>query len=43
MSGQSGPPLVGAFPGSLGGQSHSTHDTMTSPGPHSCPFWHRSG
>jgi len=25
------------------GQSHSTHDTVISPGPHSCPFWHRSG
>jgi hypothetical protein len=26
-----------------GGQSHSTHATMISPGPHSCPFWQRSG
>jgi hypothetical protein len=25
------------------GQSHSTQDTVISPGPHSCPFWHRSG
>jgi hypothetical protein len=25
------------------GQSHSTHDTMINPGPHSCPFAHRSG
>ena len=25
------------------GQSHSTHDTVIRPGPHSCPFWHRSG
>jgi len=28
---------------SAGGRSHSTHDTVISPGPHSCPFWHRSG
>jgi hypothetical protein len=28
---------------SAAGQSHSTHDTVISPGPHSCPFWHRSG
>ncbi len=26
-----------------GGQSHSTQLTVISPGPHSCPFWHRSG
>jgi hypothetical protein len=26
-----------------GGQSHSTQDTVIRPGPHSCPFWHRSG
>jgi len=26
-----------------GGQSHSIHETMILPGPHSCPFWHRSG
>jgi hypothetical protein len=26
-----------------GAQSHSTHDTVMRPGPHSCPFWQRSG
>jgi hypothetical protein len=25
------------------GQSHNTQDTVIRPGPHSCPFWHRSG
>jgi hypothetical protein len=29
--------------GQRGGHSHSVHDTMIKPGPHSCPFWHRSG
>ena len=33
------PPLVAR----AAGQSHSTHDTVIRPGPHSCPFWHRSG
>jgi len=26
-----------------GGQSHSIHETMILPGPHSCPFPHLSG
>jgi hypothetical protein len=25
------------------GQSHSTHDTVIRPGPHSCPFSHACG
>jgi len=25
------------------GQSHGIHETMTRPGPHSCPWLHRSG
>jgi hypothetical protein len=33
-------PLLGSL---AGGQSHSTHDTVIRPGPHSCPFWQRSG
>ncbi len=37
-----GPP-PGPLPDGPGGQSHSTHDTRTMPGPHSCPFEHRSG
>jgi hypothetical protein len=33
------PPLVARAVG----QSHSTQDTVIRPGPHSCPFWQRSG
>src|SRR5262249_36726077 len=32
-----------SFPSRLGGQSHSSHDTVISPGPHSCPLLQRSG
>jgi hypothetical protein len=28
---------------SAGGQSHSDQLTVIRPGPHSCPFWQRSG
>jgi hypothetical protein len=28
---------------SAAGQSHIDHDTVIRPGPHSCPFAHRSG
>jgi hypothetical protein len=33
------PPLAAT----AGAQSHNDHDTVISPGPHSCPFAHRSG
>ena len=34
------PPPEAAF---AAGQSHGTYDTVIRPGPHSCPFWQRSG
>jgi hypothetical protein len=37
-----GPPAR-SWKARAGGQSHSTQDTVIRPGPHSCPFWHRSG
>jgi hypothetical protein len=33
------PPLAAT----AGGQSQMLQDTVIRPGPHSCPFWHRSG
>jgi hypothetical protein len=38
-----GPPPACSRTAWAGGQSHSTHETVIKPGPHSCPFWHRSG
>jgi hypothetical protein len=37
------PPPARSRAAMAGGQSHSTHDTVIRPGPHSYPFWQRSG
>ena len=38
-----GPPPARSRTACAAGQSHSTHDTVIRPGPHSCAFEHRSG